>query len=613
MPPRPNRVPLIVRLQRAPAQFFQWLARLGAKLVSPIEWLVSTVVRSIFGAFEHVEGIEGWALSIGSALLWPVRMAWRLMAWLADAVLPKSLRNVLSAPFRGLANLGPWLGGLFVGLAEKLNLDGPLLKLAQWTKPLWYPFAAVGGFLSAWIATRPYKQLLWGLPTVLVLLPILLAMTWTKLWGSSRVASRYKVAVQQAVEKKEYDRAALFERKLAQLGVNTQLNDFNTAEALNRDGKIEEAFERMKLLAPEGRPGYPSAHFWIIQQLLSGKLEVSPEESHRLVGVHLKQLQALGARGTDIQILEAIWLTQENKVQEAIDLLKPLVGRVPQAAMMSMELNLRLGQISAARDDARTVRTHMEDRSRRAVPFTPQLLQSWVMAEELLGDRAKEQAVVREWLKADPENAAAKNLLAELCQHQFEQSIRVPNPDLDQLADLFVEASELTRNPKQLQMRVAKLYQLRSEVPEAKGVVERIMASPRTPAPILEAIGTVAASVGEVDEAKIYLKQAIDKAPKNAIAWNNYAWILLQGSDSKLGEALEAVNKALAIHPDEFRFRETRGQVLVRMKKWKEAVPDLEYAVNGMPDSVEIHQSLAAAYEALGETQLARVHRQQSQ
>ena len=59
---------------------------------------------------------------------------------------------------------------------------------------------------------------------------------------------------------------------------------------------------------------------------------------------------------------------------------------------------------------------------------------------------------------------------------------------------------------------------------------------------------------------------------------------------------------------DDFRFRQTRGQILLRLERYQEAVNDLEYALNGMPDVPTIHQSLSKAYDALGNRQLAAFH-----
>ena len=287
------------------------------------------------------------------------------------------------------------------------------------------------------------------------------------------------------------------------------------------------------------------------------------------------------------------------------------MNRMPPAAVMRMEIDLSLGQVEEARSDARAIRAHMEDRSRRGIKLAAQDCRSWAIAEELLGNLDKSRDLVRQWLKQEPKNLEARRSLSELCRREFQELLATPDPDPQELADLFVEAAELTEDPHTLQRQVGFLYRQRERIPVAKRVVELVAGSPRTQSAILEAAGTAAAEAGNFDQAKTYLSQAVKKDPKNAIAWNNYAFILTQGAKPDYDEALKSVNKALEVMPDEFHFRETRGQILVNMGKWKEAIPDLEFAVNGMPTSQEIHLALAKAYEAVGEAQLARLHRQQ--
>jgi tetratricopeptide (TPR) repeat protein len=173
-----------------------------------------------------------------------------------------------------------------------------------------------------------------------------------------------------------------------------------------------------------------------------------------------------------------------------------------------------------------------------------------------------------------------------------------------------LQASQLIDNPLVLQRHLASLYRMRSDSAVTQRVVDAVVNLPETPSSLLEAAGTVAATMGEPEKAKEYLQRAVQKDPANAVAWNNYAWIVAQEPEGDLDDALTAVNKALQLSPDEFRFRETRGQIFIRLGKWQSAVEDLEFAANAMPDSADIHGSLAKAYEALGDQQLARVHRE---
>jgi uncharacterized protein HemY len=60
-------------------------------------------------------------------------------------------------------------------------------------------------------------------------------------------------------------------------------------------------------------------------------------------------------------------------------------------------------------------------------------------------------------------------------------------------------------------------------------------------------------------------------------------------------------------HPE---FRHTRGNILFKMERWKEAIEDLEFALSGShSDQANIHAELAKAYEMLGSPALAAPHR----
>ena len=85
--------------------------------------------------------------------------------------------------------------------------------------------------------------------------------------------------------------------------------------------------------------------------------------------------------------------------------------------------------------------------------------------------------------------------------------------------------------------------------------------------------------------------------------------MLGKGENAELEKAMEAVNRALSLKPGEHRFYETRGQILLRLERWQEAVKDFEFALNGLPDLEAIHLGFATAYSALGEEELAQLHR----
>jgi hypothetical protein len=251
MPPSRPRPPWYIRVQRFPGHVLSWLMNVGATIVRPIEWLFAQIGRGAMKVTEGFEGLESVALRIGQVLIWPFVALWNLLVRAADALLPRSVRNVFLWPFRALGAMGQWMGHAGLHVLQALNLDGAVLWLVRKTRWLWYPFAALAGFLQAWMATRDYKQLLWGLPVVFIFGPVIATATWSKLWGQGRIADNYRVAVKHALEDKDFRRVQLYEQKLSQLGVDSKMTEYQTAAALANDGNFAEAYDRMKNLAPE--------------------------------------------------------------------------------------------------------------------------------------------------------------------------------------------------------------------------------------------------------------------------------------------------------------------------------------------------------------------------
>ncbi len=606
------------KLQNALGQFMgrliNSLANLGAALVRPIERLFQMLGQAGLWVTDH---FESFMASLGIVLLWPFLMLWRALAAIATRLLPESLRHVIAAPFHGLGRFLRGVGRLLMRAAEALNLDGLVMWIVWLLQPIWRPVAALGSFLYAWAATRNYRQMLWGIPAILILLPFLIAATKTVVFGKMRVVGQYRTAIQEAQEEGDFQQVQLFERKLAQLGADTKLMDFRTAGDLAKDGKLKKAYRQMQRLAPTEMPGYAGAHYWIIQSLLSQRLEVPKKEAMQLTEIHLDHLETLGFKGPEIQLLRAHWLMQSERLSEAVEVLKPLVLRMPEAAVQRMQILLSLKKFKEARQDARSVRMHMQDRKRLNRPFTSQEYSWWASAEEVLGDISKMKSILQAWHTQEPEDLQVRLVLANIHRRDFFKLLYSPHPNTKSLANLLFEADEISNDATSMPKIVSILYLQQSQIPAARELVEELLQSSRTSLSIRAALGSSASIAGDLGLAKKLLQQVVQEDPNRAVAWNNYAWVLSLGSEEDLAQALTAVDRSLALlefqSPHESQVRETRGQILVQLKHWQKAIPDLEFAVNRMPGNKEIHQSLAQAYDALGNSELASAHRQRGE
>ncbi len=604
---------LMRKPRRWAASAVETLARVGAAIVWPIERLFAATAGQAFRIAEKFENVEDWLFGLWRLITWPLRMIWRLLAGLVSLIVPASLR----AKFSGI--LGPWfrftdwVGKAVWEFVEWLNLDAATRWLVWLLQPVWRPLAAVGGFFYAWFATRPYKQMLWGAPILVLLLPLGAIVTWGFTWGHSSVEAHYRAALAVAQQKNDLVAVDIFNRKLSLLGAKVENTELRRAMKLAEAGKLDEAYAIMKILAPEDKLGQPQAHSWILLQMLQGTLDVEPSERLRLADVHLKRLESLDLPTDQFKMLRAVWLMESGKPEEAAAMFAPFTSSNRLAAMQRMQINAQLNHLDEARSDARALRIHLDEAQRKGEALGPGDYQAWAQAAQLLDDSEEWSRAVRAWLKIDPQNKLARQSVVALDLLEVNQMLQSEYPNADSLAAHLIEITRLAEDTTQLEGRLTQMYANRTQFPGVEAMFAKLIKSPDAPLKLTAALGAAAALENDVPLARKLLARVVAEDPKHAVAWNNYAWALAQEPDSDLAKALDAVNHALEIAPEEFRFRETRGQTYLALERWQEAVDDLEFALNGMPDLAAIHASLATAYDKLGQTELADIHRQHVQ
>jgi len=93
--------------------------------------------------------------------------------------------------------------------------------------------------------------------------------------------------------------------------------------------------------------------------------------------------------------------------------------------------------------------------------------------------------------------------------------------------------------------------------------------------------------------------------PESALVLNNYAYMLaLQNSD--LDNAMQMVEKAIVIEPENPSFLDTKAWLLYRLAKYDDALEQIELALDFGTENAEIMTHLASIYEAVGKEELAK-------
>ena len=123
-------------------------------------------------------------------------------------------------------------------------------------------------------------------------------------------------------------------------------------------------------------------------------------------------------------------------------------------------------------------------------------------------------------------------------------------------------------------------------------------------------IGTRSLFAGDSKTAIKHLEIARQLAPDNDAILNNLACAMSRDPKSDLQEALAISNESIGRTPNTLpQFYETRGQILFKLKRYAEAIPDLKRAITVPAIASNAHASLTECYLATGDTELAEKHR----
>ena len=128
--------------------------------------------------------------------------------------------------------------------------------------------------------------------------------------------------------------------------------------------------------------------------------------------------------------------------------------------------------------------------------------------------------------------------------------------------------------------------------------------------------GTLAQLDGNNEDALKHFRIAKSEGLDSPGILNNLAIEVAADEDGDLEEALSLANAALDLLPDHPYVLETRGQILLKLKRHEEAIRDLEKSLLGVSDlrlQNQILPSLIEAYEAIGLNNMAERYRQRSE
>lgn len=461
-------------------------------------------------------------------------------------------------------------------------------------------------FVLDWFHTRNWRALLFGAPALLVggMATAILAMgrsTPDKYWLET-----FSQRAVSALRANDTAVAEVFFRRLVVMNSSDPASIYGLAITAEQAKDKERARLLMRSIAPDSACGYSPAHFWVARDILTkGRLDAHARE---LLEHHLTQSLASGQGNTDADALLGQLYALRGDADRAIPHLVRATGERPDLLLMLAVLYSQQKNTQAARSSALTARDFFEKQARADAKALKARLK-WAESELLLQDYDAALEVLREGLNS----SEPKLFRAAIIDSYLRWYASVPENDPKGLiVRLELLNSALTYGPDDSRL-LTLLADLATRdwdrAGEAAGVLEKTLAQGTAPPTVHAILGTQALLKGDVESARTHLELAHQGALGSPTLLNNLAWALANRKDPDLNRALELAQaaKKLLNHPE---ISDTLGTILARLGRNREAVSELEIALHAYPDRLELHGKLADLYQALGDADLAKLHRQ---
>ena len=176
---------------------------------------------------------------------------------------------------------------------------------------------------------------------------------------------------------------------------------------------------------------------------------------------------------------------------------------------------------------------------------------------------------------------------------------RLDQGNIEEAADFCLRASAGDPGPEEAILLTRILMsdpQATASLSEAKSTIENVVARNPDNLKLLQAVAVMNATLGEYDKAIASFRHLVEIDPQNTSARNNLATLLAERPDQR-GEALEHIERALAIAGRVPPLLDTQGTIYLKMGKDSQAIQCLEEATASGATDARYYFHLAAAYE----------------
>ncbi|MEM8734714.1 MAG: hypothetical protein AAGG44_10855 [Planctomycetota bacterium] len=478
--------------------------------------------------------------------------------------------------------------------------------------PLWWCLWTFQ-FPLTWLVSRPFVGLVLSVPAVAGLGAAFLVLNRGAQINEDRQAIRLRKEFVAAVEDNDLDKARFLGDAIIRLQPESASDLFNLALVEERDGNEEDCAFLMSIAAES--LSYEQAALWLANA--AGDRREIDSWNDQQKSDYERWLKVANESNPDsIDTIKALADAQRasGDLGAAYETLLRIEDPDSSIKLLLLLLEKELGYPERAR--------------KRAIESVQQQLQLLADVPGLVDERIL-TAKMLVYLEYEER---AKNLLLQGLKRRptGEDRAKLMRATADAYVILADKEYKADSSARGLMKRMEYLKTAVSADPASPAVIQAVMQASLDAANsgekqikiLREAIvqgvssdaahfilGTTALIRGEVEESKEQLALAAETMPGLPGVLNNLAYAMCQEDDADLEQALQFSQAALQQTPGNAYVLETRGQILFRLERYREAIPDLEAALEIKDLRKLVRPSLALAYEKIGRPAIAKRHR----
>jgi tetratricopeptide (TPR) repeat protein len=471
------------------------------------------------------------------------------------------------------------------------------------------------GFVWRWYWTRPKSAFWWGMPAVVVGCGMIGLVAFARQTRPAELITTYNEKAFAAFRAEDFEAADLYFQKLLHLNSSNKDTLYGLALSADRQENTARAVELMQRLAPSDGNGDERAHFWLAKHLAQQDKKTLDVQGVALLEHHLLQTVSESPNHVEANRMLTSLYASRKQFDKAASYLGKVADKDPAALLTLARLQVMADHKAVATRTAEGARDHFEEKS-TAEPANPVYRLQWAEAELFLVNfqRAAEIALIGLQQANADNHTQWKNALTTIFLTWYDATTKSEADNLSKRLELLQQALGFGPTNPQVLSRLAEFaVQDNEQSTVAMTELKQILAAGRAPGIVHFILGTAALGSDEEQQGLHHLELAFAQLPQMPAAANNLAWALANGAEPNLDSAAQLINAAIKLSPQHPEIRETRGQILAKQGKTKEAIVDLEFVLRSQPQRTSIHTTLATLYDELGDAELADRHREMAE